>query len=282
MKKEQIRDRKSYFIGKHIIYSERVCDLKIVKTFMKYVKIIQTGRKKTIKIFGINILKIKKNLTYNIQGINNKIIFYDEKHEIIHDNLKLPLINISVSGNNNIIRLPLSFYHGNFDAAVHLFITGNNNNYTLEKNIGGVWNCTMLGDNNNFLVGENTACGEFNVTLHGNTFIIGKDCMISALEELWTDGHSVIDETTKEVLNLPKDPILIGNHCWIGRRVTFTKSAQIPDNCIVGIGSLVTKKFYEPNCVIAGNPAKVVKRGINWHGEMPTKYYEEFQRQNYS
>ncbi len=38
---------------------------------------------------------------------------------------------------------------------------------------------------------------------------------------------------------------------------------MIADNCIVGAGSLVTKKFEEPNVVIAGHPAKVIKTGIN-------------------
>ena len=180
---------------------------------------------------------------------------------LIHSNIAFKYINskktiIQTTGDGNIVNAIYSVF---------------------GKDIGGVWNLSLWGDNNKFSVGENTACGDFSINLHGNTFIIGKDCMISAQEELWTDGHSVIDDKTKEVLNLPDKATVIGDHCWIGRRVTLTKGAQIPNNCIVGIGSVVTKKFIEANCVIAGNPAKVVKQGINWDGRMPTLYYQEIQ-----
>ena len=79
-----------------------------------------------------------------------------------------------------------------------------------------------------------------------------------------TDVHKVIDKDTDEVLNSAKDKIKIGNHVWVGERVTMTKNAQIPDNCVIGIASVVTKKFDEEYCVIAGAPAKIVKHNINW------------------
>ena len=39
---------------------------------------------------------------------------------------------------------------------------------------------------------------------------------------------------------------------------TFLPGTSIPDRCIVGAGSVVTKKFTEPGKVIAGNPARVI------------------------
>ena len=33
---------------------------------------------------------------------------------------------------------------------------------------------------------------------------------------------------------------------------------SIPDNTIVAAGSVVTKSFVEPGCIIGGNPAKII------------------------
>ena len=52
--------------------------------------------------------------------------------------------------------------------------------------------------------------------------------------------------------------ITIGNDVFIGMSSTFLPGTSIPDRCIVGAGSVVTKKFTEPGKVIAGNPARVI------------------------
>ncbi len=45
---------------------------------------------------------------------------------------------------------------------------------------------------------------------------------------------------------------------------TFLKGSNIPNNTIIGTGSLLSKKFVDENTIIAGIPAKVVKRGVGW------------------
>ena len=52
--------------------------------------------------------------------------------------------------------------------------------------------------------------------------------------------------------------INIGNNCFIGMGAIILPGVTIADNCIVGAGSVVTKSFFEPNSVIAGNPAKKI------------------------
>ena len=47
------------------------------------------------------------------------------------------------------------------------------------------------------------------------------------------------------------------------------KNSIIPDNSVIGAYSVVAKKFDEENVVIAGNPARICKRNINWtHGSV--------------
>ena len=59
-------------------------------------------------------------------------------------------------------------------------------------------------------------------------------------------------------------PISIGNNCFIGNRVIILYGVSIPDNTIIAAGSVVTKSFSEPGCIIGGNPAKVISKVENF------------------
>lgn len=54
-------------------------------------------------------------------------------------------------------------------------------------------------------------------------------------------------------------PITIGENCFIGCNAIILKGTTLGDNCIVGAGAVVRGSF-EANSVVAGNPAKVVKK----------------------
>jgi acetyltransferase-like isoleucine patch superfamily enzyme len=54
-------------------------------------------------------------------------------------------------------------------------------------------------------------------------------------------------------------PIKIGDNVWIGMNAVILKGVTIGDNSVVAAGSVVTKSV-EPNTVVAGNPAIVVKK----------------------
>lgn len=77
-----------------------------------------------------------------------------------------------------------------------------------------------------------------------------------------TDAHPVYDQDNQRINE--DAPIKIGNKVWIGCRSTILKGAEIADGCIVGANSFVNKKFNQKNCVIAGNPAKIVKENVQW------------------
>lgn len=59
-------------------------------------------------------------------------------------------------------------------------------------------------------------------------------------------------------------PITIGNHVWIGMRATILKGVTIGDGAIVAAGAVVIRDV-PPACLVAGVPARVIKRDVVWH-----------------
>lgn len=88
---------------------------------------------------------------------------------------------------------------------------------------------------------------------------IGEDVAISHdVTIMDSDAHKGLWEGYEKT-----KPIKIGNHVWIGTRVTILKGVTIGDNAIIAAGSVVTKDVPN-NTVVAGVPAKVIKTNINW------------------
>lgn len=53
----------------------------------------------------------------------------------------------------------------------------------------------------------------------------------------------------------------IGRNCFIGARSIILPGVTIGDNCVVGSGAVVTKDV-PAGCAVAGNPAQVIRSGI--------------------
>lgn len=58
-----------------------------------------------------------------------------------------------------------------------------------------------------------------------------------------------------------KADTVIGNDCVIGVRSIILPGVKIGDSSIVGAGSVVTKNVPD-HCIVAGNPAKVIRTGV--------------------
>lgn len=58
---------------------------------------------------------------------------------------------------------------------------------------------------------------------------------------------------------VPAKPVVIGKNCFIGCNAIILKGTVLGDGCVVGAGAVVSGRF-EEGCVIAGNPAKVIRR----------------------
>ena len=54
---------------------------------------------------------------------------------------------------------------------------------------------------------------------------------------------------------------VIGTHCFIGCGSIIMPNVTVGNHVIVAAGSVVTKDVPD-NCIVAGNPAKIIKQGI--------------------
>lgn len=88
---------------------------------------------------------------------------------------------------------------------------------------------------------------------------IGKNVQITIGVKILTHGYdwSVLKGKYGEVLG-SAGKVTIGDNCFIGMNTVILKGASIGKNTIIGAGSVVTGGEYPSDCVIAGNPAKVI------------------------
>ena len=133
--------------------------------------------------------------------------------------------------------------------------------------------CTISIDANTAFCGACFYCQD-----DDSKITVGKDCMFSWGIDIWcTDVHAITD-LEGNAQNFGKS-IEIGDHVWIGKDVKVGKNTKVSANSVVGWGSIVTKKFDEENVIIVGNPAKIVKRGINWDPR-DLQNYAEFRKEH--
>lgn len=89
---------------------------------------------------------------------------------------------------------------------------------------------------------------------------IGDRVLFGPNVQLYGPGHP-LDPVIRNGVNGPEFrlPITIGNDVWLGGGAIILPGVTIGDGSVVGAGAVVTKDV-EPMVVVAGNPAKVVKR----------------------
>ena len=123
-------------------------------------------------------------------------------------------------------------------------------------------NAAKMTFGRNFCLGHNSIL--YANGLDGAEFTVGDDCAIAGDAVVRNDdAHTIFDVQTRDILNRPRG-LRLGNHVWVTFRCTLLKGTSLPDNTIVGCGTICTKAFTEPNTIIAGMPPRVVRRGVSW------------------
>lgn len=114
-----------------------------------------------------------------------------------------------------------------------------NKNATLELGSGYINNNVNISCFDSIKIGHDVAISE-DVTIRDS------------------DNHLILHSGRK-----PEQPIEIGDRVWIGIRATILKGVKIGNGSIIAAGAVVTRDVPD-NCLVAGVPAKVIKRNIYW------------------
>lgn len=103
-------------------------------------------------------------------------------------------------------------------------------------------------------VGNNVVIMNGSLMMASGGITIEDDTMIAANVKLISNNH---DLECRSIITCK--PIHIKRNCWIGAGATILRGITIGENSVVGAGSVVTKDVPD-NVIVAGNPARVIKK----------------------
>ncbi len=148
------------------------------------------------------------------------------------------------------------------------------------------------------MIGDNARIGHLNIIRGGEEVILGRFCEILRLNEINAIPNPIASNPVDQRFILGNGSVIaashkidfsdkvefgkcvilggrnsslwthnrqsteqikIGDYAYLGSEIRIAPGGEIPAKCVVGIGSVITKKFETENTLIAGVPAKIIK-----------------------
>ncbi|ENV70840.1 acyltransferase [Acinetobacter towneri] len=257
------------------IYSRSHKEIKNIEKILNFLsfknkintKSIYCSLDKTDYDFQNKILKIA--ISFEKYNINNKKINIKnlKEYKDINNNEILNTINSTIENvfvnfkgkNNKLIILEKSILKNiNIDFKLNNSQIVIGNNPRLKCDI-------KIGEDCNIYIGHNiTSTGKLYITAaESSKVIIEDDCMFATNNQIRTDdAHPIYDSTNGKRLNFSKD-VIIKNHVWVAYGACLFGGANVGQGSVIGAFSFVKGKFPN-NCIIAGTPAKIIRKNIFW------------------
>ena len=232
-----------------------------------------------IRVLGFKIkIKKAKYLTYDIVGTDNFVYLthngYNKK--VAQENINN--LDIKIYGNNNTVTIDSSL--NIINSQIH--ISANNSHVFIQKS---KLNSPLIffieiksGDNQSVTIGEDFSCAEkLEIWCHekNSSLKIGNNVMCSKNVSIMTsDCHSIFSQDEIKPYNFRKsNKMIIEDNVWLGKNSMILKNAFIPMGTIVSAGAVLSKPIEDVNCIVAGNPAVIIKRNIKWQ-RTPISHYK--------
>jgi acetyltransferase-like isoleucine patch superfamily enzyme len=118
------------------------------------------------------------------------------------------------------------------------------------------------------IIGDNVGISGATLYARKGIYIGDNTCIGGNSKILDNDFHPINWEQRNHLMfkngghesnqKIPTKEIRIGKNCFIGCNTIILKGTVLGNGCVVGAGAVVNGK-YDDNCVIVGNPSRVVK-----------------------
>ncbi|MBF1332794.1 MAG: acetyltransferase, partial [Leptotrichia sp.] len=124
----------------------------------------------------------------------------------------------------------------------------------------------FINDSTKLIIGDNVQINDYVHLACGKSLIIENDVLIASKVYISDinhgnysgKNHSCPEEKAKNREIFAK-PVKICENVWIGENAVILPGIEIGKNSVVGAGAVVTKSIPE-NCIVAGNPAIIIKK----------------------
>jgi maltose O-acetyltransferase len=134
----------------------------------------------------------------------------------------------------------------------------------LQQLLGGIgsnpiiWPPFYCSYGKNTYLGDNVFINYMCTILDNNEVRIGNHVMIGPAVQIYTAAHDLQAETRIQGWEIAKK-IIIADNVWIGGGAILLPGVKIGRNAVVGSGAVVTRDV-EANSVVAGNPARMIRK----------------------
>ena len=225
---------------------------------MNYIYLRQTNILKTI-LLNLKLFPIKKAIKLPLLIGRHSSVKLKRGSVIIEGPIKPGMISFGVGGSPDMAQ---------YESNKNIFWIDNGGKIVFKGKAHFAKHTNILVSGSTIEFGNNFSC---NVGCRlssvagirfGDDCLLGGSCVIRD-----SDGHKVFDcdeNFNKTCEHAPRKPVFIGDHVWIANNVSVLKGVSIESNNVVSYGSMVIKPIEGSYQVIAGAPAKVVKKNIIW------------------
>jgi acetyltransferase-like isoleucine patch superfamily enzyme len=119
-----------------------------------------------------------------------------------------------------------------------------------------------FSETSRIVIGDNSGMTGCSIIARSKTIRVGTGCMLAAgVKILDSDFHIVWPPEKRHntwQTDMDQD-VTLEDNVWVGMEAIILKGVRIGQNSVIGAGSVVVSDV-PPNCLAAGNPARILKR----------------------
>jgi acetyltransferase-like isoleucine patch superfamily enzyme len=131
----------------------------------------------------------------------------------------------------------------------------------LRQNAGVAWavhHTATIRTPARLVVGQGTFPGDSpGVYINAdNGVVVGDFTNLGPRVGLISANHDAVDNAA----GVAAPPLRLGRFCWLGMGAVVLPGVELGDFTVVGAGAVVTRSFPAGYCVLAGNPARLLRQ----------------------